>query len=256
MNQNEEAGTARALIEAGRQLFTRHGYDGTSVRAITAEAGANLGAITYHFGSKRELYDRVVESAVAPLAERVEAAAAGPEPVLDRVEAIVREYFAYLAANPELPQLMMQELALGGVPPAVVAEPLKRVHGALTRLVTEGQAEGVIRPGPRLVLGIFILSVPVHLGMLHRAIEAHIGLDLLEERMRRSVTDSAVAFVRAGLSPDQRQDTQPDARQETPPDPRQETQPDPRQETQPEPRQETQPEPRQVTRQDRQEVES
>jgi len=44
-------GTPEALIAAGRALFTERGYDAASVRAITAAAGVNLGAITYHFGS-------------------------------------------------------------------------------------------------------------------------------------------------------------------------------------------------------------
>jgi AcrR family transcriptional regulator len=201
MNQAGEADTAMALIAAARRLFTRHGYDGASVRAITAEAGVNLGAITYHFGSKRELYDRVVASVVGPLAERIEAVAqAQDRSVMDRVEAVVRTYFVYLAEHPDLPPLMLQELVLGGVPPEAVAAPLKRVHGALTQLITEGQATGAIRAGPRMVLGIFILSVPVHLGILHRAIEAHLGIDVLEERTRAPVVESAVAFVRAGLA--------------------------------------------------------
>jgi AcrR family transcriptional regulator len=61
MTTESEPGTAAALLEAGRVLFAERGYEGASVRAITAHACANLGAITYHFGSKRDLYDRVVE---------------------------------------------------------------------------------------------------------------------------------------------------------------------------------------------------
>ena len=63
--------TASNLIAAGRRLFARHGYDGSSVRAITEDAGANLGAITYHFGSKRGLYDAVVATCLTPFADRV-----------------------------------------------------------------------------------------------------------------------------------------------------------------------------------------
>ena len=44
------------LIEAARQQFARVGFDAASVRDITARAHANLGAITYHFGSKEALY--------------------------------------------------------------------------------------------------------------------------------------------------------------------------------------------------------
>jgi AcrR family transcriptional regulator len=199
-NHGTERETARALLDAGRRLFARHGYDGTSVRMLTAEAGANLGAITYHFGSKRELYDRVVESVVVPLAERVEAVVAGGGDVLSRTEAVVRAYFEYLAENPELPQLMMQELALGGEPAAVLAAPLKRVHGALTSLVGEGQERGEVRPGPRIVLGVFILSVPVHLAMLRLPLQRYVGLDLMDAQTRRRIADSAVEFVREGLS--------------------------------------------------------
>src|SRR5215208_759703 len=140
MNQTAATatGTAETLVEAARRLFAQHGYEGTSVRAITAEAGANLGAITYHFGSKRELYDRVVGSVVGPLADRLEAVVRSGGRVLDRVETVVRTYFTYLAENPDMPRLMMQELVLGGVASAAVGGLMSRVHGALQALVREG----------------------------------------------------------------------------------------------------------------------
>lgn len=193
------ADTPHALIEAGRRLFAQAGYEGTSVRAIAADAGANLGAITYHFGSKRELYDRVVESVVTPLADRVEEAVRGSGDVLDRAGHVVRAYFDYFALNPDLPQLMMQELSLAGVPPEVIAQPLRRVHGLLTAMIEEGQRRGEVRAGPPQVLSIFIISVPVHLGMLHRAISAHMGLNVLQPPLRDAVMSSAIAFVRSGL---------------------------------------------------------
>ncbi len=38
------------------RLFARNGYAGTSVRDITAAAGCNLAAVSYHFGGKVGLY--------------------------------------------------------------------------------------------------------------------------------------------------------------------------------------------------------
>jgi AcrR family transcriptional regulator len=201
MNETRTApGTADTLVEVARRLFAAHGYDGTSVRAITAEADANLGAITYHFGSKRELYDRVVGSIVGPLAERVEAVVRGGGPVLDRVEAVVRTYFTYLAENPDMPRLMMQELVLGGVPSAAVSGPLSRVHRALDGLIREGQAAGVVRRGEAAVLAVFIVSVPVHLALVQALLRAFIGLDLQRGELRETAIEHAVRFVRAGLS--------------------------------------------------------
>jgi AcrR family transcriptional regulator len=197
--------TAETLVSVARGIFARHGYDGASVRTITGEAGANLGAITYHFGSKRDLYDRVVESVLLPLAERLEAAARGAGEVggggdvLERAAQVVRAYFEYVAANPDLPQLMLQELVQASAPSDAVATPLKRVHAALTALVEEGQRQGVVREGPPRALGIFIVSVPVHLALLQRSLQQAEVLDLAAVESRRQVMESAVAFVKGGL---------------------------------------------------------
>lgn len=196
---NESPGTAAALLEAARDIFATHGYDGASVRAITTAAGANLGAITYHFGSKRELYDEVVGSIVAPLAERVERVVGSGGPVLSRAGAVVTTYFEYLRTNPDLPPLMMQEMVLSGVPPAAVAKPMKRVLAALSELIAEGQERGEVREGDVTILSIFILSVPVHLSMMKRALETLGGVDLGNEATFEAVVSSARQFVEAGL---------------------------------------------------------
>jgi AcrR family transcriptional regulator len=196
---NEPNGTAAALLDAARDIFATQGYDGASVRAITTAAGANLGAITYHFGSKRKLYDEVVASIVAPLAERVERVVGSGGPALSRAGAVVTTYFEYLRTNPDLPPLMMQELVLSGVPPAAVAQPMKRVLSALSALIAEGQERGEVRGGPVRILGIFILSVPVHLSMMRRALETYGGVDMGSEATFDQVVWSAREFVEAGL---------------------------------------------------------
>ncbi len=52
--------TAPALKEAARRCIARDGLAATTSRQITREAGVNLAAITYHFGSK----DRLVAEAL------------------------------------------------------------------------------------------------------------------------------------------------------------------------------------------------
>jgi AcrR family transcriptional regulator len=48
--------TRERLLESAEKLFAEYGYDGTSVRDITADAECNVAAVNYHFGSKEELY--------------------------------------------------------------------------------------------------------------------------------------------------------------------------------------------------------
>ncbi|HWJ88988.1 MAG TPA: TetR/AcrR family transcriptional regulator [Pelagibacterium sp.] len=54
-----------ALLAAAVKLFSSNGYNAVSLRAIAKAADANVGSLTYHFGSKaglvREIYKRHTE---------------------------------------------------------------------------------------------------------------------------------------------------------------------------------------------------
>lgn len=67
------------ILDAAEELFMQHGFEGTSMRLLTAKAAVNLAAVNYHFGSKDALIEAVFRRRLDPLnAERVEA--------LDRLE--------------------------------------------------------------------------------------------------------------------------------------------------------------------------
>lgn len=44
------------LLDAAERLFAENGFEGTSVREITAIADCNVAAVNYHFGGKDKLY--------------------------------------------------------------------------------------------------------------------------------------------------------------------------------------------------------
>jgi AcrR family transcriptional regulator len=193
--------TRSALIEAGRDLFVTKGFDGASVRAITQRAEANLGAITYHFGSKLELYHAVLESELSPLADRVVAAGDGVGPAVERMAAIVEAYFRHLEDHPHLPRLMLQEIAAGKPPPPVVAHTLKRVMGTLARLQEEGATDGTVRPGHPVLTALSVVAQPIYMTLVSPLLHAFAGLDLADETTRAAAVAHSIAFVRAGLSP-------------------------------------------------------
>ncbi len=61
------ADTRERLLDVAEQLFAEHGFDAVSLRAITTEAGANLAAVNYYFGSKEALIEAVVARLVEPV---------------------------------------------------------------------------------------------------------------------------------------------------------------------------------------------
>src|SRR5581483_10479047 len=90
--------TKQKILDAAERLIAEQGYDATSLRQIIGEAGVNLASIHYHFGSKEELLQAVVERRAAPVnAERLDLLAryeaeAGAKPV-----PIERIFHAFLA---------------------------------------------------------------------------------------------------------------------------------------------------------------
>jgi AcrR family transcriptional regulator len=116
--------TRDRLIAAAKGLFAAHGYRGASVRDICNLARANPGAVSYHFGSKRQLYRTVLRHAAEGLVERT-LARLPPSPTPSdpevRVATALKHILDELDADPVPVQLVMHDLADGG---GVVVETL------------------------------------------------------------------------------------------------------------------------------------
>jgi AcrR family transcriptional regulator len=59
--------TKTRILDAAESLFMEHGFEATSLRAITTGAGVNLAAVNYHFGSKEELFQTVLTRRLDPM---------------------------------------------------------------------------------------------------------------------------------------------------------------------------------------------
>jgi AcrR family transcriptional regulator len=66
-NEEITAETRRALLRAGRRLFSSKGYDAVSNDAIGEAAGLTRGALHYQFGDKRGLFVAVLDELLGEL---------------------------------------------------------------------------------------------------------------------------------------------------------------------------------------------
>jgi AcrR family transcriptional regulator len=62
--------TKEQILTVAERLFAEHGFAGTTLRNVVSEAGVNLAAVNYHFGSKEELFRAVVARFARPVVER------------------------------------------------------------------------------------------------------------------------------------------------------------------------------------------
>lgn len=64
--------TQTRILDAAEEQFMQHGFEGASMRMLTAKAGVNLAAVNYHFGSKDALIEAVFRRRLDPMnAERI-----------------------------------------------------------------------------------------------------------------------------------------------------------------------------------------
>jgi len=198
----EGESTRARILGVARARFAADGYQATSVRAITGAAGVNLGAVTYHFGSKEALYHQVLQAVLLPLRDRVVEVCARPVPSRVRVQEVIHAVFEHLAANPDQPNFILQIRQAGGPPPPVVMEIMRPVIGALTRMVEEGQEEGTIREGPPVLFVLSLLAQPIYLTLALGAGPAHQLPVRGETREHRALLiDHMVEFALGGLAP-------------------------------------------------------
>jgi len=196
----DDNGTVTQLLLAARALFARHGYHGTSVRAITRAAGVNLGAITYHFGSKHALYEAAIGSVLGPSAEHLARAVDVEAPTLDRIERFVQGIFDYVRLEPELPRLLAHHLAATLPITAVARETMRRNIGLLAELIADGQREGTVRQGNPMFLALSVLAQPLYLALMEDLLKQGMELDQSDQRARAELCASVVRFVRSGLA--------------------------------------------------------
>lgn len=136
--------TKDKIIEIAERLFAEQGYEATSLRQVIFEAGVNLAAVHYHFGSKEELLDAVVLRGAIPLNEERMAlldryeqeAAPRPVAVENILRAILSPTFRTAKRSPQFVKLMGR-LYGEGLMPAMVAKHFhlvaERFMGAMRR---------------------------------------------------------------------------------------------------------------------------
>src|SRR5437879_4762817 len=78
VREEQAATTRRRILDAAHRLFLQHGYAGTPVARVAAEAGVSPETIYISFGGKRGLLEGVIQATIlgpeAPLLTELESA--------------------------------------------------------------------------------------------------------------------------------------------------------------------------------------
>lgn len=195
--------TRETILGAARPLFARQGFEGTSVRQITNAADVNLGAVTYHFGSKRALYEEVLSRATRPLVDAVdgkgEPGGAASGGATEKIETALRTLLGALREHPDLPGLLFQEAAAGRETPEPVSETLHELLERLAGLVRHGKTYESLEAGDPVLTAASLLAQTLSFGLLWRTLERPAPRGVLG-RSQAGLEAHVVDFTRRALA--------------------------------------------------------
>lgn len=161
---DRSAAAIKALLDAARALFARHGYAAVSIDQIAQRAGYAKGAFYHHFGSKQEVFEQVLDGIQAQLAQRVarraQAAAADPSaPPVPLPRLIADNILAYLegAIQPRARRILLIDgpMVLGWQRWREIDDKYfaDAVRNGVTNLLGAGAGAVQVDSATRLVLG-------------------------------------------------------------------------------------------------------
>lgn len=129
--------TTRARIRnAAIELFGRHGFDRTSVRAIAQEAGVSAALVVHHFGDKHGLRVACDAHVVAMI---IDEHGLSESPTMESIQAALKDMDTYGPALNYLARMLTEDSA-------VADDLFDALLRGTRQMMRDQEAAGVIRP--------------------------------------------------------------------------------------------------------------
>ncbi len=98
MKPSLENETLSKILKAAKNVFSKEGFDGARVDEIAKQANVNKAMIYYHFKSKEDLYDSVVDSIFSKDSLEIINSSEEKDPFL-KLEKLIRLFFDNMETN-------------------------------------------------------------------------------------------------------------------------------------------------------------
>lgn len=96
-----KAANRRAILQAGRRVFARIGYEATTVRDIIRETDLAAGTFYNYFKSKEEVFEAIAQDSTYRFRDRLADVRARTAGLEDYMEHAYRTYFGFIARENE-----------------------------------------------------------------------------------------------------------------------------------------------------------
>jgi len=133
------------ILSAAMKLFGEKGFEGTSVRDIASVAEVNPAMISYYFGSKEKLFEKLVEHKAAYLKGVFEELVNNSSLTqMEKLIVVIDRYIERMFQSPQFNHLLHRELSLERRPQLknAISDILLRNFVSVKKIIQDGVDKG------------------------------------------------------------------------------------------------------------------
>ena len=158
--------TEQAILIAAEREFLAKGFAGARTTSIAEAAGVTHAMLHYYFRTKAKLFDRVLGEKIRLLKESLFTSFDYADASLEEIiRNIVERHLDFIAANPELPRFLIEEIYSDAERSNVFLQQIERyapvILQVMQRKINEEAAEGRCRMVDARMLMLDIASLNI-----------------------------------------------------------------------------------------------
>lgn len=158
LKRDAEATKAK-IIENSMMLFSKNGFDATTVDEIANVSDVNKALIYYYFKNKSGLYEVVMNKVLFAIYTKVIEANKVCQSPIDELEAFIKTYAEFAVKQPYFPALLLRELSDSGahLPEKMFFE-MRKLFKLLSEILKKGEDDGVFKNVIPMVIHFMIIG--------------------------------------------------------------------------------------------------
>ena len=130
--------TKRKIFETSMKLFAEKGYDATSIEEITSVVGVAKGTLYYHFSSKEEIFNFLVEEGINLLKNSIKIKTSKQDKYIDKLRAIVLIQIKIIVKYSNFMSIVLSELWGNSSRSKTCQDFLKEYLSIIKEIITQG----------------------------------------------------------------------------------------------------------------------
>lgn len=165
-NNNIQQDTELKILKAAEKEFLSKGFAGARTTSIAEAAGVTHAMLHYYFRTKAKLFERVLDEKIALLKTAlVNSLSGGSASLEEMIRNIIEGHLDFLAANPELPHFLIEEIYNDPERTGIFSAQIERIVpvmlGNLQMKIDNAVKEGKCREVDAAMLMLDIVSLNV-----------------------------------------------------------------------------------------------